>query len=52
VLRLQPPARSHRVLRLTTDRGALLDGARAGYAAVCSTFGRPLPRPVFSVVGR
>jgi predicted patatin/cPLA2 family phospholipase len=42
VQRVRPAARAHRVERLTRDRALLLDGARAGYAAVMETFGRPL----------
>jgi predicted patatin/cPLA2 family phospholipase len=39
VYRLAPPAGGHLVSRLTTDRASLLDGARAGYAAMLDALG-------------
>ena len=42
VYRLCPAAGSHRVERLTTSRGDLLDGARAGYVTIMDQF-RPRP---------
>ena len=50
VTRLQPPANSHLVQRLTLDRGALLHGARVGYSTVRTAFNRPLPGYYFSIV--
>jgi predicted patatin/cPLA2 family phospholipase len=50
VLRLCPPAGSHLVERLTTVRGLLLDGARAGYATIADEFGPRPGRAYFAVV--
>jgi len=52
VLRLRPPAGTHKVRRLTLDRADLLDGARVGYQTVFQAFGRPLDGAYFSVTGR
>ncbi|MEU8314800.1 MULTISPECIES: patatin-like phospholipase family protein [unclassified Micromonospora] len=52
VLRLRPAAGSHRVRRLTLDRGTLLDGARVGYQSIFEAFGRPLDGAYFSISGR
>jgi predicted patatin/cPLA2 family phospholipase len=50
VTRLAPPPGSHKVKRLTTDRGELLDGARAGYLTGLSSFGPPANYACFSVI--
>lgn len=50
VLRVVPPTGSHRVERLTLDRGILLDGARAGYTTIMNTFGRSMPSAYFAIV--
>lgn len=50
VYRLAPSPGSHRVSRLTTDEGALLEGARAGYAAVLEAFGLPADQVHFALV--
>ena len=50
VLRLCPPPGSHRVERLSTVRGDLLDGARAGYLTIMNQFGPRTPWAYFAVV--
>jgi predicted patatin/cPLA2 family phospholipase len=52
VHRIRPAAGSHRVRRLTLDRGLLLDGARVGYQTIFRAFGTPLDDAYFSIVGR
>jgi len=52
VLRLRPAAGSHTVQRLTMHRGALLDGARAGYTTIRSAFGKPMNGAYFAIVDR
>jgi predicted acylesterase/phospholipase RssA len=50
VLRVQPGAGAHAVQRLTLDAGALLLGARAGYATIHDLVRRPMAGSYFAVV--
>jgi hypothetical protein len=50
VYRLCPAPGSHRVERLTTSRGDLLDGARAGYVTIMNQFRPQPPQAYFALV--
>jgi predicted patatin/cPLA2 family phospholipase len=49
VLKMIPSDNAHDITRLTTDKGLLLEGARAGYSMTLEFFGQSVEHPYFTV---
>lgn len=49
VVKMIPSVGAHSISRLTTDKGLLLEGARAGYSRALEFFGQSVEHPYFMV---